>query len=415
MVKIKKGYNLFRRFCAFVLGSVFLISGILKLMDPVGSEFVMKAYFAFLHIGFMDVTAKFFGVTFALVEAVLGAALMSGVWRKVVGIAVIVLTTFFTLLTLVLLIFNPTMDCGCFGEAVHLTHFQSFIKNVVLCVLCCGAFIPLRELDKPVKVKYVSFALSSLSIVALTAYSLIALPMKDYTSFKMGTILQAAADEEYKDFTQPEFIYEKDGVRESFSLDDLPDSSWTFVDSRIKQADFVAGAVLSLTDAEGEYCDTVASEGNVLVFSAYKKLSAEKVGSLKTLAATARDLGLKPILLVPSDDIIEGGLLKNADMEMEFPYEDSLSVDRGAGASSLDVYYSDFKTLATLNRSNGGATYISDGQIVRKWSYTLRPDREKLEAALAQDPTSLALETQSKGSLYLQGFLLYVFAVLLLL
>lgn len=389
MVKIKKGYNLFRRFCAFVLGSVFLISGILKLMDPVGSEFVMKAYFNFLHIGFMDVTAKFFGVAFALLEAVLGAALMSGVWRKVVGIAVIVLTTFFTLLTLVLLIFNPTMDCGCFGEAVHLTHLESFIKNVVLCVLCCGAFIPLRELDKPVKVKYVSFALSALSIVALTAYSLIALPMKDYTSFKMGTILQAAADEEYKDFTQPEFIYEKDGVRESFSLDNLPDSSWTFVDSRIKQADFVAGAVLSLTDAQGEYCDTVASEGNVLVFSAYKKLSAEKAGSLKTLAATASDLGLKTILLIPSDDIIEG----------DFPY----------------VYYSDFKTLATLNRSNGGVTYISDGQIVRKWSYTLRPDREKLEAALAQDPTSLALETQSKGSLYLQGFLLYVFAVLLLL
>lgn len=389
MVKIKKGYNLFRRFCAFVLGSVFLISGILKLMDPVGSEFVMKAYFNFLHIGFMDVTAKFFGVAFALLEAVLGAALMSGVWRKVVGIAVIVLTTFFTLLTLVLLIFNPTMDCGCFGEAVHLTHLESFIKNVVLCVLCCGAFIPLRELDKPVKVKYVSFALSALSIVALTAYSLIALPMKDYTSFKMGTILQAAADEEYKDFTQPEFIYEKDGARESFSLDNLPDSSWTFVDSRIKQADFVAGAVLSLTDAQGEYCDTVASEGNVLVFSAYKKLSAEKAGSLKTLAATASDLGLKTILLIPSDDIIEG----------DFPY----------------VYYSDFKTLATLNRSNGGVTYISDGQIVRKWSYTLRPDREKLEAALAQDPTSLALETQSKGSLYLQGFLLYVFAVLLLL
>ena len=414
MVKIKKGYNLFRRFCAFVLGSVFLISGILKLMDPVGSEFVMKAYFAFLHIGFMDVTAKFFGVAFALLEAVLGAALMSGVWRKVVGIAVIVLTTFFTLLTLVLLIFNPTMDCGCFGEAVHLTHFQSFIKNVVLLVLCCGAFIPLRELDKPVKVKYVSFALSALSIVALTAYSLIALPMKDYTSFKMGTILQAAADEEYKDFTQPEFIYEKDGVRESFSLDNLPDSSWTFVDSRIKQADFVAGAVLSLTDAAGEYCDTVASEGNVMVFSAYKKLSEEKLESLETLAATARELGLKTILLVPSDDILEGGSSAQY-KETDSLHEDSLSVTRGSGTSSLDIYYSDFKTLATFNRSNGGVTYISDGQIVRKWSYTLRPDRSKLEAALAQDPTSLALETQSKGSLYLQGFLLYVFAVLLLL
>lgn len=405
MVKIKKGYNLFRRFCAFVLGSVFLISGILKLMDPVGSEFVMKAYFDFLHIGFMGVTAKFFGVAFAFVEAVLGAALMSGVWRKVVGIAVIALTTFFTLLTLVLLIFNPTMDCGCFGEAIHLTHLQSFIKNIALCVLCCGAFIPLRELDRPVKVKYVSFALSALSIVFLMVYSLIALPMKDYTSFRMGTILQAAADEEYRDFTEPEFIYEKDGVTESFSLDNLPDSSWTFVDSRIRQADFVAGAVLSLRNREGEYCDTVASEGNVLAFSAYRKLSKERAEALQTLVATARELGLKTILLVPSDDILE---------DVSF-WRDTPVRDNGAEAAFPDIYYSDFKTLATLNRSNGGVTYISDGQIVRKWSYILRPDREKLEAALAQDPTSLALETQSKGSLYLQGFLLYVFAVLLLL
>ena len=75
---MKRGYNVFRRFCAFVLGAVFLISGILKFMDPVGSEFIMKSYFNFLHIGFMDFSAKFFGVAFALTEAVLGAALMSG-------------------------------------------------------------------------------------------------------------------------------------------------------------------------------------------------------------------------------------------------------------------------------------------------------------------------------------------------
>ena len=238
---MKKGYNVFRRFCAFVLGAVFLISGILKLMDPVGSEFIMKSYFSFLHIGFMDFSAKFFGVAFALTEAVLGAALMSGVWRKVVGIAVVALTTFFTLLTLVLLIFNPVMDCGCFGEAIHLTHLQTFVKNVILCALCCGAFIPMRELDRPVKVKYVSFALTACSLVALLIYSLVALPLKDYTAFHPGAMLQAAADEQYKDFSEPEFIYEKDGVTQAFSLDALPDSSWNFVDSRIRQDDFAAG------------------------------------------------------------------------------------------------------------------------------------------------------------------------------
>ena len=394
---MKRGYNVFRRFCAFVLGAVFLISGILKLMDPVGSEFIMKSYFSFLHIGFMDFSAKFFGVAFALTEAVLGAALMSGVWRKVVGIAVVALTTFFTLLTLVLLIFNPVMDCGCFGEAIHLTHLQTFVKNVILCALCCGAFIPMRELDRPVKVKYVSFALTACSLVALLIYSLVALPLKDYTAFHPGTMLQAAADEQYKDFSEPEFIYEKDGVTQAFSLDALPDSSWNFVDSRIRQDDFAAGTVLTLTDDAGEYCDSLATKGNVLVVSAYRKLSAGRIEGIESLVADARAVGLTPIVLVPSDDVLAAASEKHAALE------DGL------------VYYSDYKTLATLNRSNGGATWISDGQIVRKWSYTLRPSSEKLSAALAEDPTALALETQSKGSLALQSFLLYIFAVLLLL
>lgn len=394
---MKKGYNVFRRFCAFVLGAVFLISGILKFMDPVGSEFIMKSYFSFLHIGFMDFSAKFFGVAFALTEAVLGAALMSGVWRKVVGIAVVALTTFFTLLTLVLLIFNPVMDCGCFGEAIHLTHLQTFVKNVILCALCCGAFIPMRELDRPVKVKYVSFALTACSLVALLIYSLVALPLKDYTAFHPGAMLQAAADEQYKDFSEPEFIYEKDGVTQAFSLDALPDSSWNFVDSRIRQDDFAAGTVLTLTDDAGEYCDSLATKGNVLIVSAYRKLSAGRIEGIESLVADARAVGLTPIVLVPSDDVLAAASEKHAALE------DGL------------VYYSDYKTLATLNRSNGGATWISDGQIVRKWSYTLRPSSEKLSAALAEDPTALALETQSKGSLALQSFLLYIFAVLLLL
>lgn len=394
---MKRGYNVFRRFCAFVLGAVFLISGILKLMDPVGSEFIMRSYFSFLHIGFMDFSAKFFGVAFALTEAVLGAALMSGVWRKVVGIAVVALTTFFTLLTLVLLIFNPVMDCGCFGEAIHLTHLQTFIKNVVLCALCCGAFIPMRELDRPVKVKYVSFALTACSLVALLIYSMVALPLKDYTAFHPGAMLQAAADEQYKDFSEPEFIYEKDGVTQAFSLDALPDSSWNFVDSRIRQDDFAAGTVLTLTDDAGEYCDSLATKGNVLVVSAYRKLSAGRIEGIESLVADARAVGLTPIVLVPSDDVLAAASEKHAALE------DGL------------VYYSDYKTLATLNRSNGGATWISDAQIVRKWSYTLRPSSEKLSAALAEDPTALALETQSKGSLALQSFLLYIFAVLLLL
>ena len=129
---MKPSYNRFRRFCAFVSGAVFLLSGILKLMAPTGSAFIVKAWLDFLYMGFLSPVAVGIAECLALVEAVLGAALMSGVWRKVTAIASFVLMGFFTILTAVLAIANPVMDCGCFGEAVHQTHLQSLVKNVIL-------------------------------------------------------------------------------------------------------------------------------------------------------------------------------------------------------------------------------------------------------------------------------------------
>lgn len=434
MNKAYRIYNIFRRFCAFVLGSVFLFSGILKLMDPVGSGLVMKSYFDFLHIGFMDFSAKFFGVAFALAESVLGAALMSGVWRKAVGIAVICLTTFFTALTLALVVFNPAMDCGCFGEAFHLTHSQTLVKNLILCGLCCGAFIPLKNLEKPVKVKYASFAISSALLVALMIYSLVALPLKDYTAFKAGAVLQTAAGPFGESSGEPEFIYEKDGVRQSFTLENLPDSSWTFVDSRINPEAFSAGAVLSLTDVSGEYCDSLVSEGNVVIVSAYDPLSSRRLDGIREFVSGLRGRGLRTVVLVPGLDVLPfredaslAGTVTGGDGVRggDGSVSDS-SVSGSSGIASvadgflpgwLDgaLFFADRKTIATLNRSNGGVTYVSDGQIVRKWSYALRPSEEKLNQILSEDPTSLALETQSRGSLAVQGFFLGIFAVLLLL
>ena len=133
-----------RRFCAFITGFVFFISGILKVLDPVGSGLVMGEYLEFLHLGFLGFAAKWLGTAFSLAETIIGAALITGVWRKSTGIAAMAIQAFFTILTLALVVFNPQMDCGCFGEAIHLTHKQTFIKNLVLCVLLAAAFIPMR-------------------------------------------------------------------------------------------------------------------------------------------------------------------------------------------------------------------------------------------------------------------------------
>ena len=112
-----------KRFCGYIAGFVFFISGILKLMDPVGASLIMKEYFQFLHIGFINITATPAGIIFALAEALVGAALITGVWRRTIAMISIILQGLFTLLTTALVIFKPEMDCGRSEE--HTSELQS--------------------------------------------------------------------------------------------------------------------------------------------------------------------------------------------------------------------------------------------------------------------------------------------------
>ena len=143
-----------KRFCGFITGFVFFFSGILKIADPTGAGLVVSEYMHFMHIDFLGFSSKFLGEILALGECIIGTALITGVWRKTTGIAAMILQGFFTLITLALVIFNPEMDCGCFGEAIHISHTQTLIKNLILCVLLVAAFIPMRGLGRPKRRKY---------------------------------------------------------------------------------------------------------------------------------------------------------------------------------------------------------------------------------------------------------------------
>lgn len=382
-----------KRFSGFITGIVFFISGILKLMDPVGAGLVMDEYYSFLHLGFLSFSSKVMGTAFALAETVLGIGLVTGVWRRIIGMAAIILQGFFTVLTSLLVIFNPEMDCGCFGEAVHLTHMQTFVKNLILMALLLVYYIPRQHLGETRRKKYVSFAVVCTSIAAFTIYSWIHIPLIDYTAYKPGTDIVDAvmdADEMYESV----FTYEKDGVLEDFTLGHLPDSTWTFVDvdTRLKEGYDDIQVSLSLYDpATGEYADSLATEGPVMLISAYDPdLSTRSWRKIEKFMATAEKAGYRTILLTTSADQIPESL-----------------ADR--------TYMSDYKTLISLNRSNSGATFFHDGELIRKWARAGYPDQAEMNDIISSDTTEVSIAHNSKGSLAMQGFLLYVFAVLLLL
>lgn len=380
-----------KRFCGFAVGFIFFISGLLKLMDPVGTGLIMKEYFKFLHIGFMDFSAQALGVVFALAEAIIGAGLVTGVWKKTIGLAAIFMQGFFTLLTVALVIFNPEMDCGCFGEAIHLTHWQTFIKNLILLGLLLAYYIPKKSLKKPRPKKHVSFGLVCLSTIAFTIYSLLYIPMADFTALKPGTAINQesyASDVPY----EAAFVYSKDGVEEVFDLENLPDTTWTFVRTETIGATPVARAAntISISDADGQYADSLLTEGKIMVLSIYRsEISAKDSSRIVTFAKDALSCGFRPVVLSATEDL-------------KLPAE-------------ISQYHCDYKTLITLNRSNCGATYIDDGMIIRKWSKRNLPDHDDLTDLSGQDATETYIDRDSKTSLAFQGFLLYVFAVLLLL
>ena len=385
-----------KRFCGFITGFVFFIGGILKLMDPVGAGLVMGEYLDFMHMKFLGFAAKPLGLAFALAEAVIGTALITGVWRKVTAIAAMAFQAFFTLLTLALVIFNPEMDCGCFGEAIHLTHMETFLKNIVLCLLLAAYYFPSRMLGITLKKKFVSFGIVTASVMAFTIYSWMYIPVVDFTDYKPAAALKAGhAFSEAEDAAyEAVFVYEKDGKEEIFDLENLPDSTWNFVRTETKETETSEeGKMIDLSfyDEAGEYHDHLASEEKVMVISIYDPSMKEgKWEKINDFVRNAEEAGFRTFILVSG----------------EIP-------EQMAGQDN--IFHADYKTLLSLNRSNGGATYFSRGYLVRKWAERALPSPEELEEIYGEDETETIIYHDTKGSLGFQGFLLYVFAVMLLL
>lgn len=337
---MSKFYNGFRRFFAVIIGLVFLASGVLKLLDPTGTMLIVQEYLKFFHLNFLMGLAKSMAVALSLLESLVGAALVAGIWRKLVAVVTMIMMVFFTVITLILLVKNPDMDCGCFGEAIHLTHFQTFAKNVILCVLCLLAFIPLNKCGEPRPGRYVGFGIAASLIIILAVYSLSHLPLVDFTPYS----------------PQSE-IFSQDGNYD-------PDAP-----------------ILSFRSEYGDYEDQLATYGNVMVVSAYEpaKLTQENWQEISSLVMDAYMNGANPLIILCAENL------------------DSVPLELRQNA-----YLTDYRTAIALNRSNGGLTYLDDGVVVAKWSQGDFPSGDALGDILDQDSIEYSVARLSRNRLWLQ-------------
>ena len=347
--------TILRRFCATLVGMVLFLAGLLKLMDPAGASLLVGDYLRFFHLSFLTPASGLFAEVFALLETLLGAALMCGVWKRAVNVICGLMLIFYTLLTAVLWILNPAMDCGCFGEAIHLTHAQSFFKNLVLLALLAIAALPFRAQFKPRIMRLVSFSITSVAVLGFAGWELFHLPLEDFGDYAPGKELMKEGDEH------------------------------------------PGGAPLYFYDESGEYCNDILERGWNLVISVH---NPERMGrrGWEAVSALCDDMpeGVEPVLLLAT--------VPWRVEELEVP--ESLRPH---------VCFADRRQLISFNRSNGGATLIHGGFIAAKWARRDLPSKDELKRLSSGNETEAMMNVTNASRMKLQVFLLGIFAVMLLL
>ena len=318
--------TMFRKCCSIVVGLVYVASGLLKVMDPVGTGLIVEAYFRFMHIPESALMAKILGVVLGALETTVGFAAVFCACPRITRWIMLGMQSAFTLLSLALVIWNPQMHCGCFGEAIHLTHWQTFIKNILLMGMLWFAYFPLWEAINTKIWQYVAFVTSVILTVGFAVYSWYYIPVIDFTDYKKGT--EIVSQSEYWNLSEEE--------RETRAA--LP---MLGADNKLNP-DITKGewAIISLYDLP---------EDNLLFWTRYMvNFRMLKKQGYEVLVLTS----------APEDQMKE-----KIQMFAVLPF---LCPDKVLEEMREALYLTSRTTAISLNRNNGGVTFLTDGVITRK-------------------------------------------------
>lgn len=392
--------NFLRAVCRLLAGIAFIVSGYFKAVDPIGVILKIKEYFHAFHIDFIDFAATPLALFLCAAEFVIGVAVLKGIKMKWFTRFALWFISFFTFITAINLIFNLVQDCGCFGEIIHFTNFQTLLKNVVLLFAILFIYFD-RDKFLPIatpKWEWIYLLFYFLFIFFIEIYSLIYNPILDFGTYKVGTDLNSLTGEAPMHDYEAVFIYEKEGIQKEFSLDNLPDSTWKYVDTKTEllNADSIASETANfvLKNDAGEYITSqiLESETPTFFLSFY---NVDKIGE-KTI---------QKIISLNDSISVNGGVLYGLSGNS---VEETQIV---ANKLPFNFLYSDYKTVLSFNRINGGLTYVNNGIIVMKRGRNeYKPT--KINKLISNDPQIIAAESVIKEKLFMEISLLFILSLI---
>ncbi|MEL1253699.1 BT_3928 family protein [Flavobacterium sp. DGU38] len=356
--------NIITQFSRIFVGVLFIISGLIKLNDPVGFSYKLAEYFSepVFNMPFLEPFALGLAIFLVILEVVLGVMLLVGYKTKTTIWSLLLLIVFFTFLTFYSAYFDVVKDCGCFGDALHLTPWESFTKDVVLLFFILILFFnqklikPLFATQKTNFAVYVSVVLCAFMAVWVLNHN----PIKDFRPYKVGTNIEKAMEIPEgapKSVVEMIFIYKVNGVDKEFTEKDLmniPEGA-IFVDRKDKV--ITEGYMppihdFTMTKDDSDYKEELLKEPKLLIFVTYDLTlsSPDGLKKLEKLNQEAKAKGYKVIGMTAS----------GADVIEKTKKEYGLNVD---------FYFCDATALKTVERANPSIVVVQNGTIVQKVHY----------------------------------------------
>lgn len=339
----------------WVVGAVFIFSGFVKGIDLWGVIYKVTDYInAFgwdWALPYVDVVA----VMMPLAEFTIGFLLFIGSFRRVAVWLALAIMAFMLPLTAYVAIYDPVADCGCFGDALVISNTVTFWKNVVITLALCFLLwknATVRSLYGPA-VQWLTVVFPVVYLLVIMAVGFYEQPLIDFRPYKAGTYIignnEGGLDAEYS------FIYEKNGHRQRFSLYDLPDTTWTFVNREESVPDSVAGdgkVVNQLVFFDGDYdvaSEVLPLEGDVvlLLIPDLASVNVSSTFMINEMYDSLSESGIMMICLI-------GGSDSDIDEWREISMAD------------YPVYKMDDTMVKTIARGNPALVRVSDGRILWK-------------------------------------------------
>jgi len=360
-----------------IVGMVFIFSGFVKAVDPLGSAYKFSDYFTAFRLDFLEFLALPLGIFLSAFEMALGISLILGYRRRALFVVLMWFMSFFTLLTLALALFNPVSDCGCFGDALILTNWETFFKNVVLMV-----FVLILYLSRNVDTGSRLVLREWLIVVCIFAFASLFsywnfrhLPLMDFRPYEVGTVIademeipEGAPSDEYR--TTLIYRNRMTGQTSSFTMEDYPRDTlkWEFVDSESKLVKRGFEPLIhdfALMDRDGYDLvgEILADEGYSMLLLAHDLENADKealidAGDWAQLELFATDFSFYAVTAATSSEV------------------EAMTAELGLGYQFLA---GDEIMLKTIIRSNPGFMLLRNGIILGKWAYRDLPGLEELD------------------------------------